>query len=173
MSDLRHLPLDLREIAAADNAQRIAFIRGQWWIGYPQAQAALDLLGAAIENEPGRVRPQCFLLLGPTNNGKSMIIEKFRRDHTPPALPGPIRRSSRRPASVFWYWRCHCRIRTSQIPIRWTYRLKRCAGETRKTASERSRALQRSGGETKDSDVSTVKGGGGPCDRMWSVFSAC
>lgn len=88
MSDLSHLPLDLQEIAAADNAQRIAFIRGQWWIGYPQAQASLDLLGAAIENEPGRVRPQCFLVLGPTNNGKSMIIEKLRRDHTPPVLPG-------------------------------------------------------------------------------------
>ena len=87
MSDLSHLPLELREIAAADNAQRIAFIRGQWWIGYPQAQAALDLVRTAMENEPGRVRPQCFLLLGPTNNGKSMIVEKFRRDHTPPPVP--------------------------------------------------------------------------------------
>lgn len=83
----RHLSRDLQEIAAADDAQRIAFIRGQWWIGYPQAQAALDLLSAAIDNEPGRVRPQCFRA-GPTNNGKSMIIEKFRRDHMPPALPG-------------------------------------------------------------------------------------
>lgn len=86
--DISHLAPDLRTVAAADDAQRIAFIRGQWWIGYPQAQAALDLLRTAMENEPGRVRPQCFLLLGPTNNGKSMIVEKFRRDHTPPALPG-------------------------------------------------------------------------------------
>lgn len=87
-ADLNHLAPDLRAIAAGDAAQRIAFIRGQWWIGYPQAQAALDLLRTAMENEPGRVRPQCFLLLGPTNNGKSMIVEKFRRDHTPPALSG-------------------------------------------------------------------------------------
>ncbi|MEP9389906.1 TniB family NTP-binding protein [Mesorhizobium sp. KR9-304] len=85
--DISHLAPDLRTVAAADDAQRIAFIRGQWWIGYPQAQAALDLLRTAMENEPGRVRPQCFLLLGQTNNGKSMIVEKFRRDHTPPALP--------------------------------------------------------------------------------------
>lgn len=87
MGDFGHLPSKLREVAAGEDAGRIAFIRGQWWIGYPQAQAALDLLTAAIENEPGRVRPQCFLLLGPTNNGKSMIIEKLWRDHTPPALP--------------------------------------------------------------------------------------
>ncbi|WEX12207.1 TniB family NTP-binding protein [Chelativorans sp. AA-79] len=87
-TDLNHLAPDLRTVAAEDDAQRIAFIRGQWWIGYPHAQAALDLLRTAIENEPGRVRPQCFLLLGPTNNGKSMIVEKFRRDHTPAALPG-------------------------------------------------------------------------------------
>ncbi|CAM5314315.1 hypothetical protein ATER59S_00031 [Aquamicrobium terrae] len=88
MGDLGHLPSKLRAVAAGDDAGRSAFIQGQWWIGYPQAQAALDLLTAAIENEPGRVRPQCFLLLGPTNNGKSMIIEKFRRGHTPPAQPG-------------------------------------------------------------------------------------
>lgn len=87
MNDLS-LPADLRTAAAADDAQRIVCIRGQWWIGYSQAQAALDLLRTAIETEPRRVRPQSFLVLGPTNNGKSMIIEKFRRDHTPPALPG-------------------------------------------------------------------------------------
>ncbi|MER9274155.1 TniB family NTP-binding protein [Mesorhizobium sp. M0643] len=85
--DLNHLAPDLQTIAAGDDVQRIAIIRGQWWIGYPLAQATLDLLGTAIENEPGRVRPQCFLLLGPTNNGKSMIVEKFRRDHTPPPVP--------------------------------------------------------------------------------------
>ena len=50
MTDLSHLPLDLREIAAEDNAQRIAFIRGQWWIGYPQAQAALDPYVAGAES---------------------------------------------------------------------------------------------------------------------------
>ena len=67
-TDLNHLAPDLQTVAAGDDSQRIAFIRGQWWIGYPQAQAALDLLRTAMENEPGRVRPQCFLLLGPTNN---------------------------------------------------------------------------------------------------------
>lgn len=88
MVDLRHLPSSLHEVAATEDTQRIAFIQSQWWISYPRAQAALDMLKTARENEPGNVRPQCFLLLGPTNNGKSMIIEKFRRDHTPPALPG-------------------------------------------------------------------------------------
>jgi Bacterial TniB protein len=32
---------------------------------------------------PGRIRPPNALLLSPTNNGKSMVVEKFRRDHTP------------------------------------------------------------------------------------------
>lgn len=83
MTDLNHLSPDLRAVAMTDDVKRIAFIRGQWWIGYPQAQTALDLLRNALENEPGKVRPQCFLLLGQTNNGKSMIVEKFRRDQSP------------------------------------------------------------------------------------------
>lgn len=35
---------------------------------------------------PVRQRMPNLLLVGPTNNGKSMIIEKFRRTH--PAQPG-------------------------------------------------------------------------------------
>ena len=36
-------------------------------------------------NEPGQVRPPNLLIVGPTNNGKTMIAERFLRDHPPDA----------------------------------------------------------------------------------------
>lgn len=58
----------------------------QWWIGYDRAQDALRRFEHLLRYGPGRLRPPNALLLSPTNNGKSMVIEKFRRDHTP--VPG-------------------------------------------------------------------------------------
>lgn len=67
-----------------DVAARLDLLAGaQWWIGYDRAQEALRRFEHLLRYGPGRLRPPNALLLSPTNNGKSMVVEKFRRDHTP------------------------------------------------------------------------------------------
>lgn len=61
------------------------YLRGQWWINHSRARAALDRLETVLAHGPGRIRPPNLLIVGPTNNGKTMVAEKFRRLH--PATP--------------------------------------------------------------------------------------
>jgi len=71
-----------RAWADEDDASRVRRIRTDRWIAYARAEAAL----AAIEDVlsfPKRTRMPNLLLVGPTNNGKTMIVEKFRRAHPP------------------------------------------------------------------------------------------
>ncbi|MGW0960795.1 TniB family NTP-binding protein [Streptomyces gelaticus] len=56
--------------------------------GYPRASAALERLETLL-SWPSRLRMPNLLVIGPTNNGKSMIVEKFCRSH--PAVTHPDR----------------------------------------------------------------------------------
>jgi len=85
-TDLTHLHPAIRSIARPPAEERIRHVRADRWIGYPRATAALDRL-EALHGWPGRQRMPNLLLIGPTNNGKSMIIEKFRRTHPPISHP--------------------------------------------------------------------------------------
>lgn len=66
--------------------ERIQLIRADRWIGYPKAVHAVTRLEALL-GWPSRQRMPNMLLIGPTNNGKSMIIERFRRAHPPVTEP--------------------------------------------------------------------------------------
>ena len=83
--DLGHLRESVRPLTALDDADRIRLIRSERWIGYPHARTVIDHLESLL-SWPDRQRMPNLLLLGPTNNGKSMIIEKFRRTHPPISL---------------------------------------------------------------------------------------
>jgi hypothetical protein len=77
-----HLHASTRTLAHESAELRIRRIRTDRWIAYARAEAALS----AIENLlsfPKRTRMPNLLLVGPTNNGKTMIVEKFRRAHPP------------------------------------------------------------------------------------------
>lgn len=87
-----HLHPATRPLADEDAQSRIRRIRTDRWIAYSRAQTSLaaleDLLGF-----PKRTRMPNLLLVGQTNNGKTMIVEKFRRSHPPleaSAAPGGI-----------------------------------------------------------------------------------
>jgi type II secretory pathway predicted ATPase ExeA len=82
MSDplFAHLLPQIRALVDAPAEMRIRRIRTDRWIGYARAEAAL----AAMEDLltfPKRTRMPNLLLVGPSNNGKTMIVEKFRREH--------------------------------------------------------------------------------------------
>jgi Bacterial TniB protein len=78
--DLSHLTATAQAAAVLPDAERIARIRAERWIGYSRAREALAKLEELLTH-PVRQRMPNLLLIGPTNNGKSMLIEKFRRAH--------------------------------------------------------------------------------------------
>lgn len=80
--DLSHLIPSVRHVATLPDTERIHRIRADRWIGYPKAISALDKLESLL-NWPSKQRMPNLLIIGPTNNGKSMIIEKFKRSHPP------------------------------------------------------------------------------------------
>lgn len=80
--DLAHLHPAYREAARLPSAERVHRIRADRWIGYPKAVAAVERLEMLFD-WPRKQRMPNLLLIGPTNNGKSMIVERFRRQHPP------------------------------------------------------------------------------------------
>jgi hypothetical protein len=77
-----HLIPQMRYAADLSSEERIARIRSERWIGYALAQDAVAKL-ESLFNHPQKLRMPNILIIGPTNNGKSMIIERFRRAHQP------------------------------------------------------------------------------------------
>jgi hypothetical protein len=75
-----HLFPASREIAALSAEERIRRIRVDRWVDYPRARHALDKLGDLIAFPP-RARMPNLLIVGASGMGKTMIVEKFSRDH--------------------------------------------------------------------------------------------
>jgi hypothetical protein len=72
--------MTIEQARMLSNQERIRRIRSDRWIGYTRARSALQRL-EELFTWPSKQRMPNLLIIGPTNNGKSMIIEKFRRDH--------------------------------------------------------------------------------------------
>jgi len=79
--DMAHLRPEARDLALLPATERLASMPANRWIGYTRASEAITLLGCLLEREPGRIRPRNLLIVGPTNNGKTAIAERFLRDH--------------------------------------------------------------------------------------------
>jgi hypothetical protein len=77
-----HLFPAVQVLADAPDETRIRRIRTDRWIGYARAEAALVQMEDLL-SYPQRTRMPNLLLCGPTNNGKTVIVEKFRRMHLP------------------------------------------------------------------------------------------
>lgn len=86
-ADYPHLHSSVRHIADEAAEAPIRRIRTDRWITYARAEAALSAM-ADLLTFPKRTRMPNLLLVGPSNNGKSMIVEKFRRAHRPAAANG-------------------------------------------------------------------------------------
>lgn len=78
-----HLSPLARTNARLASMERLPHLRERWWINHPRAQAVLDKLEAALTFRPGLRSPPNLLIVGPANNGKTMVAEKFRRLHPP------------------------------------------------------------------------------------------
>lgn len=95
---LGHLLPEVRKAALLSTRHRLQQLEGDIWIGYGRAQAALARLEALLEH-PSRVRMPNLLIVGPTNNGKTMLVERLYRLHPP--NPGSATRPASMPVVLF------------------------------------------------------------------------
>jgi hypothetical protein len=87
MEELSHLIPEVQSTARLPAEERLRHIGAERWIGYGRAQAGLARLEGLLKG-PAKQRVPNLLIIGPTHNGKSMLVEKFRRRHsgmTPPS----------------------------------------------------------------------------------------
>ncbi len=75
-----HLFPHVRPLAALSAEERIRRILADRWIAYPRAERALEKLEALLAF-PQRARMPNLLIVGASGMGKTMIVEKFARDH--------------------------------------------------------------------------------------------
>lgn len=81
-----HLTEIARSKLVLSDSERILHIKRPRWIGYGRAKEVLDKLEDLLDY-PRQERMPNMLLIGETNNGKTMLITRFRETH--PALENP------------------------------------------------------------------------------------
>lgn len=79
--DGEHLEAFARGALALTAEQRIEFLRQPRWVGYQRAREILDQLEAALRHPKVQRMPN-LLLVGETNNGKTMLASRFVRQHS-------------------------------------------------------------------------------------------
>ena len=85
-----HLNASARRLLVLDDAQRVACIDRDLWIGYGRAQEAHQRLDRILRSER-RMRPDNLLLIGASNNGKTAIARRFHARHILPEDPAAER----------------------------------------------------------------------------------
>lgn len=80
MSQFPHLSETAAGKAELSNAERIQHIRKARWIGYGRAREVIAKLEDLLAHPPQPRMPN-MLIVGETNNGKTMLVTKFREKH--------------------------------------------------------------------------------------------
>ena len=88
MTDPLHVAPGIVGFLDAPNHLRIRAIRAERWIGFGRARRVVEHLGALREYPPS-TRPPGLAIYGHSGMGKTMLVEKFRRDH-PPAFNSAV-----------------------------------------------------------------------------------
>ncbi len=77
-----HLGDAARAVIDAGPDARIRFIKETHWIGYAQADLIIARMKELLD-APHIDRPECLVILGDTNNGKTSIIQRFAKSVVP------------------------------------------------------------------------------------------
>lgn len=77
---MSHLNESTAKLLELDNVQRIERIRASRWIGYPCAKTILAKLEDLLVYPKSHRMPN-LLLVGDTNNGKTMLVQRFCAQH--------------------------------------------------------------------------------------------
>ncbi len=86
MSDFNHLNESAQALLELPNQERTIKIRSERWIGYPKAKSILAKLEDLLVH-PRTHRMPNILVVGDTNNGKTMLAQRFHKLH--PAEDNP------------------------------------------------------------------------------------
>lgn len=86
MSEYSHLNSNAIEQLELSKSERIEKIRSDRWIGYPKAKSVLTKLEDLL-SYPRTERMPNMLIVGDTNNGKTMLTKRFLKQH--PAIDNP------------------------------------------------------------------------------------
>jgi len=82
MTTYQHLSNNAAEKLLLTDEERIFHIKKQRWITYSKANELLDKL-EDLFNHPPQSRMPNMLIVGDTNNGKTMLVNRFREKHPP------------------------------------------------------------------------------------------
>lgn len=77
-----HLSPKAVERLTQSDAERISYIRQPRWIGYSRANEIISKLEDFLAMPKSHRMPNC-LIVGDTNNGKTMLVERFFDSHLP------------------------------------------------------------------------------------------
>ena len=80
MQKYEHLADDVLEVMSLSDSDRINILFSDRWIGYKKAVTILDTLTDLL-NRPRKLRPECLLIVGDSNMGKTTIIHEFTKQH--------------------------------------------------------------------------------------------
>lgn len=79
-ADADHVFAEIADLLSADTAIRIRAIHEERWVTYPRAKGVLEKLERLFEY-PRRSRMPCLLIVGRSGMGKTMLLERFCRQH--------------------------------------------------------------------------------------------
>ncbi|MEZ5800050.1 MAG: TniB family NTP-binding protein [Nitratireductor sp.] len=82
MIELPHLAPGAAALANAPIETRIRAIRSDRWVGFDRARRVLRHLDGLCDHPPS-TRPPGLAIYGHSGMGKTMLVEKFKRDHPP------------------------------------------------------------------------------------------
>ncbi|SSR14155.1 transposition helper protein [Acinetobacter baumannii] len=80
MQKYEHLADVVLEVMTLSDSDRINTLFSDRWIGYKKAITILDTLTDLL-NRPRKLRPECLLIVGDSNMGKTTIIHEFTKQH--------------------------------------------------------------------------------------------
>ena len=80
MKQYDHLAEHVLESIVLSDAERINILYEDRWIGYQKAIAVLNTL-TDILKRPRKLRPECLLIVGDSNMGKTTIIHEFAKEY--------------------------------------------------------------------------------------------
>lgn len=82
MIEPSHLAPGAAALVNTPDHLRVRAIRSDRWVGFGRARRVLHFLDALSEHPPS-TRPPGLAIYGHSGMGKTMLVEKFRRDHPP------------------------------------------------------------------------------------------
>ncbi len=81
-TDPAHLTAAAARLLSEPNSNRVRAVLAERWVHYPRAGQVLQTLNRLLDH-PRTTRMPSIAIYGDSGMGKTMIMEKFRRDHPP------------------------------------------------------------------------------------------